>query len=64
LARGADEKVLESIAINNEPRYFFRGDGLSNTVNVQDINWGGAGGTPVVVGALEITCTVNVTCKY
>jgi uncharacterized protein len=64
LARGADEKVLESITItNNEPRYFYN-PGVSNTFNVQDINWGGAGGTPVVVGALEITCTVNVTCKY
>jgi uncharacterized protein YggE len=64
LARGADEKILESVSINDEPRYFFRGDGLSNTINVQDLNVGGAGGTPLVPGALEITCTVNVTCRY
>lgn len=65
LARGAEEKILESVTINDEPRYFYRGDGLSNSMNVQDINWGGAGGsTPVVPGALEITCTVNVSCKY
>jgi uncharacterized protein YggE len=64
LARGADEKVLESLTINNEPRYFYPRDGLSNTVNVQDLNIGGQGGTPVVVGALEITCTVNVTARY
>ena len=65
LARGADEKILEPVNINDEPRYFYRGDGLSNSFNVQDLNVGGAGGgTPVVPGALEITCTVNVTCKY
>jgi uncharacterized protein len=65
LARGADEKVLESVTINGEPRYFSIPDGLSNTMNVQDINLGGAGGsTPVVAGALEITCNVSVTCRY
>jgi len=65
LARGADEKVIESVTINNEPRYFYPRDGLSNAFNVQDLNIGGQGGsTPVVAGALEITCTVNVTCRY
>jgi len=49
LARGADEKVLEAVTI----------------INVQDLNLGGAGGsTPLVAGSLEITCNVNVTCRY
>jgi hypothetical protein len=64
LARGADEKVLESITINGEPRYFIP-DGTSNNVNFQqDLNLGGAGSTPLVAGALEITCNVNLTCRY
>jgi uncharacterized protein YggE len=63
LARGAEEKVVESVSINGEPRYFYP-TGTSNTFQVQDFNPGAGGNTPVVAGGLEISCTVSVTCKY
>jgi uncharacterized protein YggE len=63
LARGAGESVKDSLTISETPRAYFGGDALTNAL-VQ----GGASphsdGTPLLLGELEITCRVSVTCRY
>jgi uncharacterized protein YggE len=63
MATGAQEKVIESIAISNEPRYAYGNvnPGVQNTIWIGQVN---EGATPLVAGDLEVTCNVSVTCRY
>jgi uncharacterized protein YggE len=63
LARGADEKLKESVTIADTPQYHFRGnnDFAQNTILVQQA---GGEATPLVAGDLELNCQVSVTCRY
>src|SRR5205807_928672 len=62
-AAGAKVTIVDTFAINGEPEYSYgRGQcGLTNRLVV-----GGAaeGETPVIVGDLEITIRVSVSCTY
>jgi uncharacterized protein YggE len=63
LARGADEKLKESLTIADTPQYYFRGnnDGVQNTIFAPQA---GGEATPLVAGDLELNCHVSVTCRY
>jgi uncharacterized protein YggE len=63
LAQGADEKIAQSITISGEPRVLYGGR-MQNTLQQVAFNPGGGGDTPLVAGDLEITCNVNITCRY
>jgi uncharacterized protein YggE len=63
LASGAGEKIIEALTITDEPRYHFAVNPLlTNTAQVAPGQ--GGEGTPLVAGDLEVTCNVNVTCRY
>jgi uncharacterized protein YggE len=63
LARGADEKLKESLTIADTPQYYFRGnnDFTQNTILTPQV---GGEVTPLVAGDLELNCHVSVTCRY
>jgi uncharacterized protein YggE len=64
LAAGANKTIQETTAITGEPQYYYPASNvrLQNTIQVAP----GAGdeGTPVMAGELEITCRVNLTCRF
>jgi uncharacterized protein YggE len=63
IADGAKVKILGTFSLNGQPEYTYGPGqcGLSNTL----VAGRAAGGeTPVIVGDLEITVRVNVTCTY
>jgi len=65
LARGADEKIKESVTIADTPQY--GGFDLNNNAFVQNtilLPQRGGEATPLVAGDLEINCHVSVTCRY
>jgi uncharacterized protein YggE len=63
LAAGAKVNISGTYALNGQPDFNYgQGQcGLSNTVVVSGA---GIGETPVIVGDLEITVRVSVTCNY
>jgi uncharacterized protein YggE len=63
IAAGAKVQIRDTFAINGEPEYSFgRGQcGLTNQLIVGGI---GDGETPVIVGDLEITIRVSISCLY
>src|SRR5262249_14192682 len=67
LAAGAKKDQVEVAAIDGEPLYRERAYGASNRM-VQSVNVGvpegGGGDAALVVGDLEVTCHVNLTCNY
>jgi uncharacterized protein YggE len=65
LAAGANANILEPTAINGEPVYHYFGGNtrLQNAVQVMPEGIP-ADATPVMAGELEITCQVNLTCRY
>lgn len=62
LAAGAKKTIQEPITINGEPRFY----APPQNFRVQNAAFQGGdeGPTPLVAGELEVTCTVNVTCRY
>jgi uncharacterized protein YggE len=62
IATGAKVTISGTFALNGQPEYSYgQGQcGLTNTLVVG----GGVGETPVIVGDLEITIRVSVTCTY
>jgi uncharacterized protein YggE len=66
LAAGAKKMIIEPITIAGEPRYHFPATNqrFQNAINFDMPGGGDEGPTPLVAGELEITCTVNVTCRY
>jgi len=62
LVAGAKKDSVEVITIEGEPMYRDRG-GIS-TANIVLPQRGGQDEAVLVVGDLEVTCSVNVTCTY
>jgi len=62
LAAGAKVTIRDTVAISGQPEYYrYGGQMTQNSMPV-----GGLGGseTPVVAGDLEISCRVNIECRY
>jgi uncharacterized protein YggE len=68
LAAGAKKGQVECITIDGPPMYHDRGYFGSRNAMVQSVNVAipgrGPGEAALVVGDLEVTCQVNVTCTY
>jgi uncharacterized protein YggE len=64
IAAGAKVKIKDTYTLQGQPEYSYgRGQcGLTNRIVVADD--GAKGDTPVIVGDLEVTISVNVTCTY
>lgn len=64
IAAGAKVRVTGTFALQGQPEYTFGPGqcGLTNSIVVA--GEGAAGETPVIVGDLEVTIRVNVTCTY
>jgi hypothetical protein len=63
IAAGAKVQILDTFAINGEPEYSF-GRGQCGLTNQLVVGGAGEGATPVIVGDLEITIRVSVSCTY
>jgi uncharacterized protein len=63
IATGAKVRVSGTFALNGQPEYAY-GPGQCGLTNTLTVGGGGVGETPVIVGDLEITIRVNVTCIY
>jgi uncharacterized protein YggE len=66
LAAGAGKDHIETIIIEGPPAYndrYFGNRAMSQAANVV-LPTGGAGEATLVVGDLEVTCQVNVTCTF
>jgi uncharacterized protein YggE len=65
LAAGAGKDRVEAVSIDGQPVYASHpfGNRMVQAVNVA-IPAGGGGEAALVVGDLEVTCQVNVTCNY
>jgi uncharacterized protein len=61
LAAGARVNIRDTVAISGQPEYSYPVQVMRNSMPI-----GGLGGseTPVVAGDLEITCRVNIECRY
>jgi hypothetical protein len=61
LAAGAKVTIRDTVAISGQPEYSYPAQVMRNSMPI-----GGLGGseTPVVAGDLEITCRVNIECRY
>jgi hypothetical protein len=68
LAAGAKKDQVECITVDGPPMYHDRGFFGSRNALVQSVNvaipGGGQGEAALVVGDLEVTCQVNITCTY
>jgi uncharacterized protein YggE len=64
IADGAKVRIKDTITLQGQPEYTYgQGQcGLTNRIVVA--GEGAAGDTPVIVGDLEVTIRVNVTCTY
>ncbi len=63
IAAGAKVRVTGTFALNGQPEYSF-GQGQCGLTNTLVVGGAGIGDTPVIVGDLEITIRVSVTCTY
>jgi uncharacterized protein YggE len=63
IAAGAKVQILDTFAINGEPEYSY-GRGQCGLTNQLVVGGAGVGETPVIMGDLEITIRVSVTCTY
>jgi uncharacterized protein YggE len=63
IADGAKVKILGTFSLNGQPEYTY-GPGQCGLSNTLVVGGTAAGETPVIVGDLEITVRVNVTCTY
>jgi uncharacterized protein YggE len=63
IAAGAKVQVSGTFALNGQPEYTF-GQGQCGLTNTLVVGGAGLGATPVIVGDLEITIRVGVTCTY
>jgi uncharacterized protein YggE len=63
IAAGAKVRVSGTFALNGQPEYSF-GQGQCGLTTTLVAGGEGAGDTPVIVGDLEITIRVSVTCTY
>jgi uncharacterized protein len=64
IAEGAKVRIKETFTLQGQPEYSYGPGqcGLTNRILVA--GEGGAGETPVIVGDLEVTIRVSVTCTY
>jgi uncharacterized protein YggE len=62
LAAGANKDLLETIAIDSQPVYASR-ERMRQSANVALLA-GGEDEAALVVGDLEVTCQVQVTCTF
>jgi uncharacterized protein YggE len=63
IAAGAKVHVSGTFALNGQPEYNY-GQGQCGLSNTLVVGGEGVGDTPVIVGDLEITIRVSVTCTY
>lgn len=63
LAAGAKVRISGTYSIDGQPDYQY-GRGQCGLTNALVVGGGGIGDTPVIVGDLEITIRVSVTCTY
>ena len=63
IAAGAKVQVGSILALNGQPEYAY-GQGQCGLTNTLVVGGQGIGDTPVIVGDLEITIRVSVTCTY
>jgi uncharacterized protein len=63
IAAGAKVQILDTFAINGEPEYSY-GRGQCGLTNQLVVGGAGLGETPVIVGDLEITIRVSISCTY
>jgi uncharacterized protein len=63
IAAGAKVHVSGTFALNGQPEYYY-GQGQCGLTNTLVAGGEGVGDTPVIVGDLEITIRVSVTCTY
>jgi uncharacterized protein YggE len=66
LLAGMDRTKLEPLTVSLTPQYHFPGGGLQNANFTQGAPGGGGEATAsaLVAGELEISCQVNMTCRY
>ncbi len=65
LATGAKRAVLDTLTISGEPRFaYFDNINLQNTMVQARGGVSEGEGTPVMAGELQITCHVNISCRY
>jgi uncharacterized protein YggE len=66
LAAGAKKVVLDTTTISGEPQYvyFDNNTRLQNTIVQAPVGGTGEESTPVMAGELQITCHVNISCRY
>ncbi|HEV2949870.1 MAG TPA: SIMPL domain-containing protein [Gemmataceae bacterium] len=64
IAEGAKVRIKDTFSLQGQPEYSYGPGqcGLTNRIVVA--GEGGAGDTPVIVGDLEVTIRVSVTCTY
>jgi len=62
LAAGANKTIQDTTVISGEPQYYFPSGNIRLQNSIQMAPDGDA--TTVMAGELEITCRVNLTCRY
>jgi uncharacterized protein YggE len=65
LAAGASKTIQDTTVISGEPRYVYFDNNTRLQNTLQSAGGGGEGeSTAVMAGELEVTCRVNITCRY
>jgi uncharacterized protein len=65
LAAGAKREILDTTMISGEPRYvYFDNTNMQNSMVQAPAGAGEGETTPVMAGDLQVTCHVNITCRY
>ena len=63
IAKGAKVRIKDTFTLQGQPEYSY-GPGQCGLTNTVVVAGAGAGETPVIVGDLEVTIRVSVTCTY
>ena len=63
IAAGAKTRIKDTFTLQGQPEYTY-GQGQCGLTNRIVVAGDGAGDTPVIVGDLEVTIHVSVTCTY
>lgn len=66
LAAGANKAILDTTTISGEPQYvyFDNNTRLQNSIMPAPVGGTEEGSTPVMAGILQVTCHVNISCRY
>ena len=64
IAEGAKVQITGTFSLNGEPVYYLGQGQCGLTTSIPTGGGEAAGDTPVIVGDLEVTVRVNVTCTY